>query len=303
MFRFWRNFPFMVGAGLLVGLATGGFPAEASGLVQQASLIVAMAFSLTEISFRGISARAEARGLALATLMTYGVLGALVISFGLLAADPLIRSGWVLMGAVPPAVAVVPITSLLRGNVRRSLISDAVLYFVGLAAVPGLSLLFLGEAVPIQTLALQTLLLIGLPVVLSRPLRAWRPVHGARPVAVCVSFFVLVVAIAGSTRPTLLDQPALAEGLAILAFARTIGLGLLIIAVARLARLPRDTRIAAVTFAGFKNLGLTVVLAFTVFGALASLPAIIALIFETVWMSLLPFFFRVPARGVAEVFG
>lgn len=301
MFRFWRNFPFMVGAGLVVGLATGGFPASLSGTVQQATLIVAMAFSLTEISFRGISPGAEARGLALSALMTYGLLGSLVIAFGLLSPDPQIRSGWVLMGAVPPAVAVVPVTSLLRGNVRRALISDAVLYFVGLAAVPGLSLLFLGEAVPIETLALQTLLLIGAPIILSRPLRRWAPVHEARPVAVCVSFFFLVLAIAGSTRGTLLAEPGLAGGLALLALARTVGLGLVILAASRLLGAPRETQIAAVTFAGFKNLGLTVVLAFTVFGSLASLPAITALIWETVWMSLLPFFFRVPAKGVAEI--
>ena len=291
----------MVGAGLIVGLATGGFPADLSGPVQQATLIVAMAFSLTEISFRGISPGEELRGIALSAAMTYGVLGALVFAFALLSPDPLIRSGWVLMGAVPPAVAVVPVTSLLRGNVRRALISEAVLYFVGLVAVPGLSLLFLGESVPVQTLVLQTLLLIGIPVLLSRPLRAWKPVHEARPVAVCVSFFFLVLAIAGSTRSTLLAQPSLAAGLGLLAFARTLGLGLVILALTKLLAVPRETQIAAVTFAGFKNLGLTVVLASTVFGALASLPAITALIFETVWMSLLPFLFRVPAKGITEI--
>ena len=291
----------MVGAGLVVGLATGGFPADLSRIVQQATLIVAMAFSLTEISFRGISGGAELRGIAMSSLMSYGVLGALVISFGLLSSNAEIRSGWVLMGAVPPAVAVVPITSLLRGNVRRSLISVAVLYSGGLVVVPGLTLLFLGEAVPVETLAVQTLLLIGVPIVVSRPLRVWKPVHDVRPVAVCVSFFFLVLAIAGSTRSTLLNQPDLAASLSLLAFARTLGLGLLILGVTRLLRTPRDTRIAAVTFAGFKNLGLTVVLAFTVFGPLASLPAITSLVFETAWMSLLPLVLRVPSKGVTEI--
>lgn len=297
MFRFWRSFPFMVGAGLVVGLATGGFPTAISGSVQQVMLIIAMAFSLTEISFRGIAPGQELRGLALAATMSYGVLGALVIAFGLLSAEPSIRSGWVLMGAVPPAIAVVPITSLLRGNVRRALISDAILYFVGLVAVPGLSLVFLGEAVPVETLALQTLLLIGVPIVLSRPLRLWKGIDEARPVAVCVSFFFLVVAIAGSTRDILLKDAGLAAGLAVLALVRTAGLGLGILAIARLLRTRRETQVAAVAFGGFKNLGLTVVLAFTVFGPLASLPAITTLIFEAAWMTVLPLLFRGPDRG------
>ncbi len=287
----------MVGAGLVVGLATGGFPSDVSGIIQQGALIVAMTFSLTEISFRGISPRAEIRGLLFATAMSYGVLGALVIAFGLLEPNPPLRSGWILMGAVPPAVAVVPITSLLRGNVRRALISEAVLYSAGLVLVPGLTVLFLGEAVPVQTLALQTLLLIGVPILASRPLRTWNAVHEARPAAVCVSFFFLVLAIAGSTRSALLAQPGLAASVSFLAIVRTLVLGAAVVGVVRLLSVPRDTQVAAVTFGGFKNLGLTVVLAFTVFGPLASLPAITTLIFETAWMTVLPLLFRMPATG------
>jgi hypothetical protein len=54
----------------------------------------------------------------------------------------------------------------------------------------------------------------------------------------------------------------------------------------------RNPRIAILTFAGFKNLGLTVVLAFSLFGPLASLPAIASLIFETAWMAVLPLLVR-----------
>lgn len=303
MFRFWQNFPFMVGAGLVAGFVTGGFPSEISGSVQQLMLIVAMGFSLTEISFRGIAPAREVRGIALSAALSYGLLGSLVIAFGLTSPDPSIRSGWVLMGVVPPAIGVVPITSLLRGNVRSALISEAALYFLGLVTVPGLCLLFLGETVPVQTLAIQTLLLIGIPTILSRPLRRWNSIGEARPIAVSVAFFFLVAAIAGSTRDTLLREPALAASLSLLAIVRTFGVGLAIIGGARLLRASRESQVAAVTFGGFKNLGLTVVLAFTVFGPLASLPAITALIFEAAWMSLLPLLFRSPNEGLADTPG
>ncbi len=287
----------MVAAGVVAGLIVGDVFGGYSKTVQQATLILAMAFSLTEISFRGISPKAELRGIALALLMSYGVLGGIVLVYGLLSPDPGIRSGWVLMAAVPPAIAVVPITSLLGGNVRRALISDAVLYVLGLLTVPGLSLLFLGEAVPVGDLVVQTLLLIGLPILLSRPLRRWDGVHEARPVAVSVSFFFLVAAIAGSTRGALLGRPDLVAGLIVLGFLRTFGLGFLILAVGRLAHVSREQGIAGVTFASFKNLGLTVVLAFSFFGAVASLPSIVCLIVEILWIAALPFVFRPGARA------
>ncbi len=291
----------MVAAGLAVGLATGGFPGAYSKSVQQAALILAMAFSLTEISFQGISPKEEFRGVVLSLAMSYIALGGLVILFGLSSPQPEIRSGWILMAAVPPAVAVVPITSLLKGDVRRALISDAVLYLLGLATVPALSLLFLGESVPVGELVVQTLLLIGVPIVASRPLRRWDRINDARPTAVSVSFFFLVLAIAGSTRDSLLGRPDLLTGLSSLAFVRTFGLGLAVFAITPVLSLSRDGRIAAMTFAGFKNLGLTVVLAFTFFGPLASLPSIVCLIFEILWMSALPLLFRVPVKGVTEI--
>ncbi len=290
----------MVAAGLVTGLATGGFPAAYSTAVQELSLIVAMTFSLTEISFRGIRLRPELRAVGLAFLMTYGVLGGLIVVFGWASADPALRSGWMLMAAVPPAVGVVPVTSLLRGDVRRSLISEAFLYALGLVVVPGLSVLLLGQGVPVEGLAVQTLLLIGLPILMSIPLRLWAGAERARPTAVSVSFFILVLAIAGSSRDTLLGRPDLVGGLLALGFLRTFGLGVLLFAVTRGLRLPRDRRIGILTFGGLKNLGLTVVLASTLFGPLATLPALASLIFETAWLVALPLLFRGPRAAPAD---
>lgn len=291
----------MVAAGLVVGLATGGFPPAYSKPVQQATLILAMAFSLTEITFRDISPRAELRGFVGSLVMSYGVLSGLVLVYAALSPDPGIRSGWVLMAAVPPAVAVVPMTALLRGNVRRALISEALLYLLGLVAVPLITLAALGATVPVDDLLFQTVLLIGVPILVSRPLRLWKRVARVRTTAVSVSFFFLVAAIAGSTREILLGRPDLMSTLAVQAFLRTFGLGLLLFGLTRVLRTGRDARIQALTFASFKNLGLTVVLASTVFASIASLPSIVSLIFEILWISALPLLFRMPMKGVTEV--
>ncbi len=293
----------MVASGLVVGLATGGFPAGYTRAVQQITLIIALTFSLTEISFRNVSPREEARGFAVSFTMSYGVLSGLVLVYAFFSADPDIRSGWVLMAAVPPAIAVVPITSLLKGNVRRALVSVALLYLLGLAIVPLLSLALLGQGVSVNDLVVQTLLLIGFPIVASRPLRRWPRTDRTRVTAVSVSFFFLVVAIAGSTREDFFGRPDLVAVLALLAFFRTFGLGLVLFGLAYVSRASRDIQVQALTFASFKNLGLTVVLASTFFGSLASLPSLTSLVLEVLWIIALPLLFRSPLHGVAEAAG
>src|SRR5256885_8414689 len=129
----------MVASGLVVGFATGGFPAYSKEIAEVA-LILGMTFSLTEISISGISPREELKRFVVAFGMSYVVLSGLILSFAVLSPDPQIRNGWVLMAAVPPAIAVVPITSILKGDTRRSLIALALLYVLGLGLVPAITL-------------------------------------------------------------------------------------------------------------------------------------------------------------------
>jgi BASS family bile acid:Na+ symporter len=235
--------------------------------------------------------------------MSYGALSGLVLVFALLAPDPGIHDGWVLMAAVPPAVAVIPITSILKGDVRRALISLALIYLLGLVLVPLITLVFTDQPAPVSTLVVQTLLLIGVPLLASQPLRRWPAISNVRPTAVGLSFFVLVLAIAGSTRAPLLARPELVISLSAFSFARTFGLGLVVLLVARALQIRPEERVAVTTFSSFKNLGLTVVLAFSMFGAAATLPSIFCLVFEILWLAALPVLFaRIgrPADGIGK---
>lgn len=281
----------MVSVGLVLGFATGGFPAY-SREISQLALAFGMTFALTEVAFSGISPRAEFRRFVYAFGMSYGVLSGLLLLFAFLSPDPAIHDGWVLMAAVPPAIAVVPITTYLKGDTRHAVISLAVLYVMGLGLVPVITLAFTHQTVPLGDLIAQTVLLIGLPMLASRPLRRWRRISEFRTNAVSISFFFLVVAVAGSTRGPLLARSDLLLPLGVFSIARTFGIGVLAFALGLKFRLPRADRVALTAFGSFKNLGLTVVLAFAVFGPVATLPAIVSLALEIVWLAALPLLFR-----------
>jgi len=287
----------MVASGLVIGFATGGFPAY-SREISQLALAVGMTFAMTEISFAGISPRTEFRRLLLAFVMSYGLLSGLLLMFAFLTPDPALHDGWVLMASVPPAIAVVPITAYLKGDTRRTVISLALLYLIGLILVPLITLAFTNQTVPLSDLILQTILLIGIPILASRPLRRWPRVVDVRISAVGIAFFFLVIAVAGSTRGPLLARPELIVPLALFSFLRTFGIGTLVSVVGRALHFARPDLVALTAFGSFKNLGLTVALAFAVFGSVATLPSIVSLVFEILWLAALPAMFR--AHGVVS---
>src|SRR5207245_5710264 len=124
-----------------------------------------------EISTSRISPRAELRPCLVAFGLSYVVLSGLILVFAVLSPDPQIRNGWVLMAAVPPAIAVVPITSILKGDTRRAVIALALLYVLGLGLVPAITLVFTNRSAPLGDLVSQTVLLVGAPLVDAALLR------------------------------------------------------------------------------------------------------------------------------------
>ena len=281
----------MVASGLVIGFATGGFPGYTRE-ISQLALGLGMTFALTEISFASISPRAEFPRFAVSLLATYGALSGLILVFAVLSPDAGIHDGWILMASVPPAISVVPITSYLKGDTRRAVISLATLYLIGLFLVPVITLAFTHQTVPLNDLILQTILLIGIPMLASRPLRRWPPITEARTTAVGISFFFLVVATTGSTRGPLLARPELLLPLGLLSLSRTFGIGGLLFVLGRILRLAREDHVALISFGSFKNLGLAVVLALSVYGSIATLPSIVSLVCEILWLATLPFLFR-----------
>ncbi len=286
MFRPWRSFPAMIALGLLAGLLIGDRIPYADPLAT-AALVAAMTFALSEVRWTGLSLGREARGFGAALAWNYGALSALLLGFALVSPDPDLRAGWVVMAAVPSAVGVIPMTSILGGDTRGALVSSALLYLLSLALVPAFALAFAGRGAPVQQIALETALQIGLPVVLSRGIVRVPAVEKARPVAVNLSFFAVVTLVVAANRPALEDL-GLVAGLAGEAALRTFAIGLLALGLSIGVRRGREARIRWTLFSSFKNLALTAILALSLFGARAASPAIVALPFEIVWLAVVP---------------
>lgn len=284
--RPWENFSFVVSLGLLIGLLTGG-PSAYAREVSTIALVFAMTFSLTAVDLRGLKVHEESREFLRVLVLNYGVLSGLILGLSFLYVDPDIRYGWVVMAAVPSAVAVIPLTSLFRGNVQRALVSSALLYVAALGLAPAITLAFTGQASNPVELGTQLLLQIALPLTVSRPLARSAMVVRQRAVLVNVSFFLLVLTLAGANRSVFVENPMLVAALAVGGFIRTWAIGAAAYAATTRLSKVRARQVSDSLFASLKNLGFAAVLGVSLFGPAAALPAIVSMFMEIGWVVVL----------------
>jgi BASS family bile acid:Na+ symporter len=77
--------------------------------------------------------------------MNYLILGSLLLGLNaLLIQDEALRAGFVIIAAVPPAVAVIPFTFFLNGDEKHSLLGTIGAYLGALIIMPLVALTFLG---------------------------------------------------------------------------------------------------------------------------------------------------------------
>src|SRR5512145_3003207 len=155
--------------------------------------------------------------------------GAILGASALLISDCNLWIGFVLIAAVPPAVAVIPFTAILEGNVSYTLSGTVASYLAALVVMPLTFWVFLGSGfTDFSKLVQIMILLIVLPLILSRIILYFRlqnriaPVHG---LLTNWGFFIVLYSMIGVNRDLMFNQPLLIAPLALVAVATTFGLG------------------------------------------------------------------------------
>jgi len=243
------------------------------------ALMVMMAFSLTEIDLR---LKDGWSGSFSGMILNYGLLSGIIIALSSTLADESLRNGFIVMAAVPPAISILPMTRLLKGDVRLSLYSEVLSYLVSLVLMPGIIYLFAGKTgVDPVDLAEIALLLILFPALVSRFIR-FLPLNPVFPIN--IGFFLVTYTVIGLNQATLWNN---IESLAPIALARTFGIGIAIYLAAMLAGKSASRRISYTLLGSSKNLGLAAVVAMMLFGPEAGVPSAVCTLAETAYFILL----------------
>ena len=273
----------MIFSGMALGLV---LEIEGAWIGPVAVLLLGALMVLSLAAFELPRRRSDARGALVALLLGVGILSPAFLLVGrIFPAET--WGGWVFLAAAPSAISVIPYATVLRGDVRLALAGTLVTYAAAFAFLPGIAFAFLGAAVDLLPLVEATAFLLLVPLLLSRPLRRLaiptRTLERGRNVL----FLAVYALVTAAIRDVILGDPA---GTAVVLG----GAGLAIVlafgtwtAVGRPRAYPEAVRVTYGLFASFKNQTLASALALAFLGPVAALPAVLAGVFEAVWLLVL----------------
>jgi len=227
-------------------------------------------------------------------VMTYVILGGVILAASaLLIADRNLWIGFVLIAAVPPAVAVIPFTVILEGNVTDTLSGTVASYLAALLIMPLMLWLFLGTgfADPYKLIRIM-LLLIVLPLILSRIILYFNWQDRIAPVRHMMTdwgFFIVLYSIIGVNRDLIFSNPLKILPIAGVVVAATFVLGFVIEKAGVFFKQDQKNMVSLVLLGTLKNQGIAGGLAIALFEKEAALPSAVysvVMILYIMWLDL-----------------
>jgi len=269
----------------LSGLFWGDYASSLKGFILPA-LILIMSLSTTQVTLAELSHfRRYLRDIGIVFSINYLFLSGMILLVNYLwIKDQDLYVGFVVMAAIPSAIAVLPFTYLLKGEMMVSLIGSASLYLLALGMAPLISfhLLEIGTIEPIKVIS-SLIQLILIPFVISRVLLKWKTYHSMKEhlsPLVTLAFGFIIFIVIGINRSVFLGQFDLLLQLSGIALLRTFGTGHLVHFVSKMAGVDRKRRMSYVLFGSFKNLGLAAAISIVLFNERAAIPSAVAIPFE-----------------------
>jgi BASS family bile acid:Na+ symporter len=284
-YRLLKNSNLVFLIAFLLGLFLGDYAFHLKGLILPA-LVLIMSLSTTQITLSELTRiRNYVRDILFVFIINYIFLsGLILLANHLLVKDYDLYVGFVMMAAIPSAVAVLPFTYLLKGEMMVSLIGSASLYLLALVMAPLISfhLLDVGKIEPMKLISVLVQLIL-IPFILSRLLLRWKTFHqvkGNINIFVNLAFFLIIYAVIGMNRSTFLSHFDILILISSIAFLRTFVSGHLVDLLSRIFGTDRERRMSYVLFGSFKNLGLAAAIAIVLFNERAAIPSAVAIPFE-----------------------
>ena len=282
-----RNFIFLLA--ITFGLALPG-PSAWTKLVMMPALALVMTLATINVSNDYfLKPRAILLPSLAGIVMTYLVLGGVILAISAcLITDRNLWIGFVLIAAVPPAVAVIPFTVILEGNVPYTLSGTVASYLAALLIMPLMFWIFIGTGFsdPYKLVWIM-LLLIVLPLILSRIILYFNWQDRIAPVRGLMTdwgFFIVLYSIIGVNRDLIFSEPLTILPIAGVVIVTTFILGFAIEKAGVFFKMDRKNMVSLVLLGTLKNQAIAGGLAIALFEEEAALPSAVYSVFMILYI-------------------
>ncbi len=226
--------------------------------------------------------------------MSYVILGNFIVGLSaFLIHDERLWIGFIIMAAVPPAIAVVPLARFRGGNEMYAVIGTIGAYIGALVIIPVIASGLLDlHSLNITRLILVAAILIFLPLMLHKIIirrglhRKMEPIKG---ILIKWCHFLILYTIVGLNRETIIGQPSSLYPIAAIAVTSTFLLGFLIEWIGALLRISKEKLTSLCLLGTLKNYALAAGLALSLFTKDTALPAAVFMIFMMIYIAWLDF--------------
>ena len=248
------------------------------------SLMIVMTLSIKDLDIKNINIMDK--NILYNLILNYLVLSSLILFLTLIFIDNIyLRFGFFVMASAPPAIAVVPFTRLLDGDVKEALISNSVIYLISIVLFPTMLLALTGKAVNVNKLIEATILLILLPILLSR--LAKRVNIRETKTITNIGLALVIYSVVGINNKILFNLH-LITGTILVGISRTFIVGFITFFVfLKIVKINFNSVVVKTLFASYKNLGLTAGVSYMLFGEMSVIPSVICILFEIIFFNCL----------------
>jgi BASS family bile acid:Na+ symporter len=262
------------------------------------TLALILTLAMTDISGRVYEYRRSPLIPALVgVFMSYVILGNFIVGLGaFLIHDERLWIGFIIMAAVPPAIAVVPLARLWGGSEIYAVIGTIGAYIGALVIIPVIASGLLDvHSIDMTRLIVVAAVLIFLPfllykIIMRRGLHAKiEPIKG---ILIKWCHFLILYTIVGLNRETIIGQPSSLYPVAAIALTSTFLLGFLIEWIGARLRISKEKLTSLRLLGTLKNYALAAGLALSLFSKDTALPAAVFMIFMMIYISWLDFKLR-----------
>lgn len=277
MIKILNNRTFILVLAFIAGLIFSDLASQAKSLTMPALALV-LTVSATQISLKEFRPfKTVLAPVSIALLLNFLLLGSLILIMAwFLMPTRDLWVGYVLVATAPPGIAIIPFTSILKGNMKLSLVGTFGVYLLSLLLTPTLVYFFTGEATVSPLRLFNTMIfLIIIPMIIAQLIcksKIFPYITKWKGEIVNWGFFVVIFTVVGLNRDVFLQDYQVLIPVSIVAVLSCFGLAIVVELMGKYLKISDSDRNSYILLSTIKTSAFAAAVGLALYSEAASIP-------------------------------